>query len=81
MNQTFNAFFNFNKGTVILNAQNLTRDFGPLRIFFGCGCPRILFKLFHAQRYPLFFLVVLDDFHGDLIADREPLRRMVDPSP
>ncbi len=81
MNQAFNTLFNFNKGTVILDADNLAGNLGTDRIVVRSIGPGILFELFDTQGNPLTLSVVFDDFYINGLADSNPFARMVDPAP
>ena len=81
MNQAFNTLFDFNKGTVIFNADNFTSNLGADRVVFGGVGPGIFFELFDAQGNPLPFGVVFDNLNINGLADIDALTRMVDPAP
>src|SRR5579864_1187901 len=69
MDQAFNALFEFDESSVVGDADDASGDMCADRITMLGVEPRIGRELLEAERDPLLFFVVLEDFDLNLIAD------------
>src|SRR6185437_15126350 len=60
---------------------DLAEQTRALRIATREANPRVFAQLLHAQRYAVLFLIELEYFGRDLVADGQYFRRMLDPPP
>ena len=81
MDQTFDALFQNNEGSVVDDADYLTFDPLPDRILLGYEDPRILESLLVPQGDPFPFAIEAKNHHVNLVANLEVLGGMADAPP
>ena len=81
MNQSFHTGFQFDKGTVICQADNAASNFSTSRVIFRNGFPGILSLLLQSQGNFLLIRVVLQNQYFNFVPDAEHLRGVNDTSP
>src|SRR5439155_12187053 len=81
VNEAFDARLELHERTVIGDAHDLALEALARRIRLFGVAPRVLLRLLQAERNALGLGVVLEDAHGDLIADLEELVRVRDATP
>ena len=79
MQQAVDAFFQFDKGTVVGQVAYLALDRTAFRISLGHAVPRVLLSLLHAERELLALAVDTQDHHVDFVADANQFVGVIDP--
>jgi len=69
MYQAFNAVLDFNEAAIVSNVRDLAEHACVLRVAASEILPRIITKLFHAQRYTLTFTIELQDLDVNFLPD------------
>ena len=81
MKQTFNAWSDFDKRTVISNDYDLAFDATTFNEILCHGIPWMRSELLHAQCNPLFVVIKVENNHVELLIQFNEFFRMVDPAP
>ena len=81
MHQTFDAFFQFHKATVVGNIGDLAEQAGVFRITPCDFNPGIIAHLLEAERYTHTFTIKLQNLNVNFIANLNNFARMFDPLP
>ena len=81
MHKAFDARSEFDKSAVVGNVDNLAGDTNAREVLIRNERPGIGLQLLVAERNAFLLAVVLEHLDGDLVADLEQLRRMVDAAP
>ena len=81
VHQAFDARLDLDERAVVGEVRNLAEQAGVGRITARQAHPRIFAQLLHAQRDTVLFLIELQYFCGDFVANAEHLGRMLDATP
>ena len=81
VDQTLYALFDFDKRAVVGQVGHPTEQAGALRVAARQADPGIFAQLLEAKRHTVLFLVELEHFCFDFIADIQHFGRMLDPAP
>ena len=81
VNQAFDTRRELDKSAVVGNVHNLAGDARAREVLIRNQRPRIGLQLLVAERNAFLLAVVLENLDGDLVADIEQFRRMVDAAP
>src|SRR5579859_7757764 len=81
VDQAFNALLQFDESSVVGHAYDASVNMSAHRIAMLRVEPRVGRELFEAERHALFFFVVLQDLHLNLVADVDQVARMRQASP
>src|SRR5699024_4008261 len=81
VNESFNAFFKFDKGTVIRNGNNPTLYLNIFRILKINFIPRMRLQLLKSKRYALTFFIKIDNGHVKPLIQRNDLVGMIHTAP
>ena len=81
VDQALDALLDFDERAVVGQVGDLAEQAGAGRVTARQADPRVFAELLHAQRNAVLFLVELEHLGGDLVADGQDFRRMLDPTP
>ena len=81
VDQAFHALLQFHKSPIIGNAHHPALYPAANGIFLFDVLPRVRRELFHAQRNPLPFLIIIEYLHLNLVANGQDLRGVSNASP
>ena len=81
MDKPLDPLLQFDKGAIVRQADDPSRNARTHRIILSGNRPRVLGQLFHAQGDPLLLKIDVEDLYRYLLAHGEELRRVFNASP
>ena len=81
VNQTFDAFLDLGKATVISQVSHFRDHAATLWVSASNGHPWVFTKLLEAERYAISLTIELEDFDIHLLSDFDDLARVLDALP
>ncbi len=81
VDEPFDPGLDLDERAVVGDVGDLAEEARAGRVAARQADPRVLAELLHAERDAVLFLVELEDLRGDLVADRQDFRRVLDAAP
>ena len=81
MDETFDAGFDFNEGTVVGDVRDLAEEAGALRVAAGDADPRVFAELLEAEGDAVLVLVELENLGFEFLTNLNDFARVADATP